>query len=368
MAVLNKFKSFILYGAAFAALVMFDGSTIGQANAETALDNATSAMQKGDINAAEQYLTDAADAGNAVAMRNLAKLHYLQRVEKPNLELAKDLLLKAAGLGLSEANIDLGVLYERGIGRPVDKVLATTFYKKASDAGDVEGQYFYGKAIISTGAASDQIQSGLEALNEASAAGYPPAVSAVGDLFRSGTFAPVDAQRALEYYEVAAQGGFVEAFNTIGDIYAFGETGVIDLEQARNWYERAAKLGQIDATYALAILMYNAPDASKTDLRLAYEYAKVASLAWHESAQYLLGKMYLEGRVVSKDDFEAYRWFDLAASAGVVEAHYLRAIAGDALGPARSKEANQLAAEWFSENHATPHIHRLLADGLHSFR
>jgi len=368
MAMLEKFKNSLRCAAVCAAFMIFDGSTIGQANAESALENATVAMQEGDIKAAEQYLSDAADAGSPVAMRNLAKLHYLQRVAEPDLELAIELLLGAVSLGLSEANIDLGILYERGIGRPVNLELATSFYKKASDSGDVEGQYFYAKAVLANEGGKEQVQFALEALNEASAAGYPPAVYAVGDLFRSGTFAPVDAERALEYYKVAAQGGFVDAFNAIGDIYAFGETGLIDLEQARHWYERAAKLGQIDATYALAILMYNSPNASKVERKLAFEYAKVAALSWHESAQHLVGRMYLEGLAVPKDEFEAYRWFDLAASAGVIDAHYLRTIAGNALGAARSKEANRLAAEWFSENHARPHIHRLLADGLHSFR
>jgi uncharacterized protein len=322
-------------------------------------------LQSGQYEAVAEIWKGEAEAGDTEAMRNLAKLHYSGTLKNSDPKYAVSLLLDAVKGGDPAANMDLGLIYKKGIGVPADLAKSESYYKAAYASGNAEAAFVYARSVLSRNASKDEAVAAIEALRMSSEAGFGPSLSAVADLMRTGSYVPRNLDTALEYYEKAAANGYAEALNSIGDMYAYAEFGLADLEKAKVWYRKAAEQGVLVANYSLALILYSNPDANSQDLQDAFKYAKTAAEGWDEYAQILLGRMYLENRVGPVDAFEAFVWLDLATSANVKEAHLLRATASSLLGEARTGEAHIASGEWYKANHSKPHTHRLLK-GDHS--
>jgi len=325
------------------------------------------AAKNGDFSEAQSIWRDAASDGDIVAMRQLGGLHLSGVLGVADLEKAREWFLKSAEGGDAGSNLSLGYIYERGMGVPADTALAETYFARAAEGGSIDGLFKRATLVLARNADQAEVQKAVEDIRTAADQGQPEALATIGDFLRSGTFTAMDPVKAIEYFKQAAQNGHTQSLNTIGDMYLFAEKGAADIPSALVWYERAAAKGQTDAAYSVAYLLYNLPGASDADLRKAFDYASMAALAWNEQAQWLLGQMYLEDIVVPRNDYEAYRWLDLAASAGVIEAHHLRAMAEVALGPEQAAKAHEEAQLWFDQNHGQPHVHRLINNNVHTF-
>jgi uncharacterized protein len=358
----SKATQFLIVLAVVVAVAGLAGPSYADENSD-----GVAAARAGDFQKAQKLWENAADEENSSAIRNLAGLYMSGVLGKPDLERARALFEKGAALGDAGSELSLGYFYLKGMGVPADPSRAKTLFDAAAEAGNAEARFMRAQMAFESGAEGKSLQLALNDLRAAADANYPPALARVGDLLRTGTYTDQDIQKAIEYHKKAADFGVVESANTLGDMYLFAEAGSVDMENAVKFYEKAASEGSAPAAYSLATVFYANPDASEGNLARAFEYAKTAAFAWNESAQLLLGRMYLEDRAVPQDLMEAYRWFDLAASAGVLEAHHYRAIAALRLGPAKSAEAHKLARAWFEQNHSEPHVHRLLQGGEHKF-
>lgn len=336
-------------------------------SAQTVAD-ALAAVQAGDIAGAQEILEARTAEGDPEAMRNLARLLISGTVQKADPARARTLLEQSVAAGNLPAQMDLAYLHLNGVGGPVDRAQAEALFAKAAAAGSTEAIFMRARTALEIGKDADSIQAALKDIQGLLPTGYPPALAFVGQMFRSGTFVPKKVDEAIKYYQSAAEKGDVESLAVLGEIYAFAETGTADLEKAKEWYEKAASAGDSGSAYALAYILYNDPNSDDDALTRAFDYAQTAALAWNEDAQSLLGRMYLEDRAVPKDAYQAYKWLDLAASAAVIDAHFLRAMAEAELGPEQTAAAHAEAAKWFAENHNVPHNHRLLQGGVHSMQ
>lgn len=97
-----------------------------------------------------QYFTQAANAGNAVAMAFLGKI-YLEGSEniKADNETALKYFKKAADLGNPIGQSGLGIMYLQGKGVPKDTAKALSYFTKAADQGWVDGQLQLGNMYFS---------------------------------------------------------------------------------------------------------------------------------------------------------------------------------------------------------------------------
>lgn len=89
---------------------------------------------------ARHYYERAVLSGNAVAENNLA----LMLVEQEDYDRVLPLLRTADGRGDSNAAVNLGVLFERGVGIDKDPEKAFAYYTKASDLGNIDGMFNLG--------------------------------------------------------------------------------------------------------------------------------------------------------------------------------------------------------------------------------
>jgi hypothetical protein len=113
-------------------------------------------------------------------------------------------LLKLAGQGDPEAQVNLGTLYDGGLGVPQDEAEAVKWYRRAADKGDSDGQVSLGWSLIFG-------KSNLQ-----------------------------DEAEAIELFRKAADHGNVDAMSSLGTLYADGWCVAQDYVQAHMWYNLAA--------------------------------------------------------------------------------------------------------------------------------
>ncbi len=173
------------------------------------------AFEIGDLEIAERLWLPAARAGNADAAYHLALL-YERRA--PGGVAALFWYRRAARLGHSDAQHNLGLALMNGEGVPVDMAQALYWWRKAARQGNVDSQYNLGL------------------------------VYALG---RNGV--RPDRQRARYWWLQAARHGDAAAQYNLATLYA-SEPASPDYCQARRWFTASSRNGFARAADALAML------------------------------------------------------------------------------------------------------------------
>lgn len=124
-----------------------------------------------------------------------------------------------------------------------------------------------------------------------------------------------DYKGAVDRWRGPAMKGDADAQFNLGQAYKLGRGVPADLNQAELWYGKAAAQGheQAEASYALALFANGKRDA-------ATPWLQRAAGRGDPRAQYVLGTMYFNGDVVSKDWVRAYALVTRSSQAGLAEA------------------------------------------------
>ncbi len=113
-----------------------------------------------------------------------------------------------ADQGNANAQVNLGVMYERGKGVPQDYKEAMKWYRKAADQGYASAQYI------------------------------------VGDIYDNGWGVTQDYAEAVRWHRKAANQGYAPAQTNLGFMYSIGQGVTLDLVQAHMWYNLSAMKGK----------------------------------------------------------------------------------------------------------------------------
>jgi peptidoglycan hydrolase-like protein with peptidoglycan-binding domain len=102
------------------------------------------------------------------------------------------------------------------------------------------------------------------------------------------------------------------------------------------------------ADYSAGTAAFNAGDYTR-----AFQEYRQSANAGNTLAQYMMGRMYAEGRGVGEDKLAAYMWFDLSASNGNSRAIAARDAIAAEMNPDEIEQAQELAAGWRANRPAT---------------
>lgn len=128
---------------------------------------------------------------------------------------------------------------------------------------------------------------------------------------------------ALDIWQKSAEAGDAKSQYGLGYLYQFGLGTDPDNTQAKAWYEKAAAQGEPDALFALG-LMYESGLAGATDRAKAIElYRKAAATGRSPDAEYALGRVYMRGQGVPRDEKQGLVWLVKAAEMGQPAAQYM---------------------------------------------
>ncbi|MEM9879698.1 MAG: SPOR domain-containing protein [Pseudomonadota bacterium] len=122
-----------------------------------------------------------------------------------------------------------------------------------------------------------------------------------------------------DWVPLAAQNDPNALFN-LGQVYRLGRGVEPDMAQAKDFYERAARLGHISAQGNLGTLYFFSENSAVKDQEKAVSWWQEAATNGDARSQYMLGVLFFNGDVVSRDWTRAYAWMSLAAGAGLPEA------------------------------------------------
>lgn len=229
---------------------------------------------------ARKLFGEAAEAGNAVGMRFLANAILESEPKQEEMEQVVDLYEKSANIGDPVSCEWIADCYYIGKMRARNVGKALEFYEKAANAGNLKAEYKIANHIIQYD--EKKIPNAVKMLEHLVEVGYSDAFYALGTLYYTGTGMPENFEKGAELIKKAADMGDPRAQDLLGVWCYDGELFNPDYPSALHWFEDAAQ-----KNYA--------------------------------PAQVHLGKMYLEGKGVKQNIFEAAELFYRAGMDGYVE-------------------------------------------------
>lgn len=190
---------------------------------------------------------------------------------------------RAAHSGIPTAQQFFGDCLAQGIGRPADGPAAMRWYTAAADQGLASAACDAGELLIAGKVVSQDVPKGLVLCTGAAQAGSTPAMLKLAALYSDGGVVAQDLPRARFWYNEAAQRRVLEAQFRLGVMLSEGLGGEADVLQARFWLEHAASEGYAPAYLPTAILYANAPLEPSTGALSAEDLAKI--YLWNSAAK-----------------------------------------------------------------------------------
>lgn len=182
--------------------------------------------------------------------------------------------------------------------------------------------------------------------------GFPAAAHQLGRCWRDGLGVFPDDEQAQLWFRRGAEAGYAFFRYALGRLLETRKR----TEEAVTWYEKAAAQGNPAAAYRLGKLYLQGELVSK-DVPKALEYLTASAGQGSPFAQYILGKLYLMGEEVEQDREKAYRWFEMAAEQGNPYARFFLEHAGESQSPHLLLTATRLLRQLgqiFQENSVPP--------------
>ena len=225
------------------------------------------------------------------------------------------LLRPLADQGQAQAQYNLGVIYDKGLGVPQDYAEAVKWYRLAAEQS------------------------------------YTLAQHNLGNMYRDGQGVPQDYAEAVKWYRLAAEQGQAPAQSNLGVMYATGQGVPQDYAEAVKWLRLAAEQGHAQAQHNLGFMYDSGQGVPQNDAE-AMKWYRLAAEQGHADAQYNLGVMYRDGQGIPQDYVQALMWFNLAASEQATAVQG-RDLAASKMTPAQIAEAQRLAREWKPKSQQT---------------
>jgi len=242
-------------------------------------------------------------------------------VIRPDYNLARIWLQKAAGKDNAGAEYLMGMLCHYGHGVVQDEQKAAAWYRKAAEHGDDEAQY------------------------------------ALGNAYYYGSGVTRDYMDAATWYRRAADLGHLEAQFALGVLYDLGQGVSQDVSGAVYWYRKAAEQGKVEAQYNLG-LKYDKGEGVGEDHRQAAAWYKRAAGQGSPDAQFGLAGLFYFGRGVPQDYQEAHFWLSLATASATAgrreDFREFRDVVGAELSAKQRSESEERMNRWLA-THAMNH-------------
>lgn len=197
---------------------------------------------------AMEWAEKAANHGHVRSMLNLASEAY---EKKDNTKLFF-WMNKAAATGHAEAMNNLAMLYEKGVGTPVNQNKAMEWHTKAAQEGVIPSITYIAWKAYDVGDYKTALNWFLKGVE----AGDTRSMTIAAMLYSDGTGTERNVNKAYALWLKAAELNEPSAIYNIGKLYEDGLITNGTKQQAIEWYKRAAALQDEDAIKRLKYLGY----------------------------------------------------------------------------------------------------------------
>ncbi len=197
----------------------------------------------GNYNLALEEWLSLAEEGHSGALLNIGVLYEKGLGVDQDAAKAMEWFRKAADKGEIAAYHNIGVLYRDGRGVPQDHVEAAKWFLKAAENGDTYGRFQLGLASINGLGVPQNISDGVELIRKAADGGNPLAALELAKMHRAGRHVAQDTAEAVKWFKAASAAGSDAAAFALGTMYAEGYGFDVDLVRAYAWFWVAVRRG-----------------------------------------------------------------------------------------------------------------------------
>jgi hypothetical protein len=163
-----------------------------------------------------------------------------EAMREGNWTAAYELLRPLAERGDASAQNDIGFMYCRGLGVPLDHTEAVRWYRKAAEQGDVYSQISLGTMYdLGRCVPQDNVEA-AKWYRLAAEQGNATGQLCLATMYDSGRCVPQDNGEAAKWYRMAAEQGNAEAQIHLGFLFENGRGVPRDYVLAHMWYDLAA--------------------------------------------------------------------------------------------------------------------------------
>jgi TPR repeat protein len=161
----------------------------------------------------------------------------------------------AADGGNADAQVKVGILYLAGVGTPKDRERAATWFGRAAEQGQSEGQCILAALNAANTAwhVASENSHAVEVCQKAADQGYADAQVILAVDYDMGRGVPKDPAEAEIWWRKAADQGRADAEVHVAGRYLTGDGVPKDTAQSVGWYLKAAEQGDPDAVFHLSL-------------------------------------------------------------------------------------------------------------------
>ncbi len=187
---------------------------------------------------------------------------------------------RAMELGNSQAQANLGFLYESGKGVEKDLLMARNLYEKSAAQNDAQGlnnlatYYKDGMAGLVV-----NLDKAFELYTKASSMGNKFAHNNLGKMYFYGEGVDEDNDKAFKFFKLAEEANFTNSYYFLGYLYNNGLGTEKNYVQAKKYFELAVAAGNSDAADNLAIMYSLGLGVEKNQTKAVSLFAKAARLS-----------------------------------------------------------------------------------------
>jgi len=197
---------------------------------------------------------------------------------------------KAADLGSALGECALGMVYDLGMGVPVDEAEAKAWYLKAARKGDARAQFNLGNMIRAGRGGASNPSVAAKWFEAAANQGDAAAHFALGALYESGSGVQKDQGQAVEHYRDAAENGDADAQFNLANMLRQGIGIEADPAEAARLYRRAAEQGKAEAAFNYALMLATGTGVERNE-EVAARWLRRAAIGGHPPAKRELARL-----------------------------------------------------------------------------
>lgn len=325
-----------------------------------------------DLSESMKWYKKSAELGNSWAMLNIGWRYYDGEGVTQNYEEALSWIEKSASLNNAAALRSLGYCYRNGYGTSANWDKAIEYSKKAADLGDKQAMYNYALYLeycsenginASVNRSNDKTEADFnnlydylmylgherelkdkkdifEYMERAAMAGYKDAFFEIAKYYdgKGPIGMGYNGEKALYWYKRAAYEFYLNAMDRLAEIYLTGKYYNIpkDEHKGKVWQNiakdfrkkdtnmsrtrKAAVEGDVDAMYFLGVTLFEGTSGRPKKPEEGLIWLRKAAGLNHATANYELGKIYLNGKFVEQNYATAFNYYLAAAKLGDVDA------------------------------------------------
>tara|TARA_R110002049_G_scaffold44333_3_gene129873 strand:+ start:119810 stop:121054 length:1245 start_codon:yes stop_codon:yes gene_type:complete len=292
-----------------------------------------------------QLLEQAASDGTP---QHLFDLALVLEKDAATVARAAELYAQAVEAGHPDAPVNLGVLYQNGMGVAQDFARAAALYQAPAERNHPRALNNLGALHVrGNGVPQDYVRA-AEYFTAAANQGLTEALANLGVLYENGFGVPVDEARAADLYRQAGRGNSADPSAPQGGLGPIYDPRLLPPDTSATGLgalQTAAQLGDPVAQFQMAWLLTTAPDAHFDDHRQAAELFQRGADLGHGPSMANLGVLYFQGTGLPQDYELGQMWLLRAASAGVETAKTLSNIYSARMTSAQINNAQARAAD-----------------------